>query len=172
MKKKIIIGLLSVVALLLVNQILYVIKVQYICDEKINSGKDLNFYETVSALQAHCALWMFGWIIEPNTARACFDKQFFIYDPVIVPSLPEDDEVIKAAKQKLLKGKANYLNGSTISIMENEGTKMFLYEIPLDYKPGIVNIGGIDLSETVFDYLENKGLLAVYTSHRTQKIHP
>ena len=187
MKKKIIIGLLSVVVLLLVNQILYFAKVQYICDEKINSGKDLNLYETVSALQAHCALWMFGWIIEPNTARACFDKQFFIYDPVIVPSLPEDDEIITAAKQKLLKGIANevrltwkdysskcaiYLNGSTISIMENEGTKAFLYEIPLDYKPGIVNIGGIDLSETVFDYLENKGLLAVYTSHRTQKIRP
>lgn len=51
MKKKIIIGLLSVVVLLLVNQILYFAKVQYICDEKIKSGKDLNLYETVSALQ-------------------------------------------------------------------------------------------------------------------------
>ena len=70
MKKKIFIGLLSVVVLLLVNQILYFAKVQYICDEKINSGKDLNLYETVSALQTHCALWMFVWIIEPNTARA------------------------------------------------------------------------------------------------------
>lgn len=36
----------------------------------------------------------------------------------------------------------------------------------------VKEIGGIDLSETVFDYLENKGLLAVYTSHRTQKIRP
>ena len=36
----------------------------------------------------------------------------------------------------------------------------------------MINICGIKLSETVFDYLENKGLLAVYTSHRIQKIHP
>ncbi len=187
MKKKIIIGLLSVVVLLLVNQILYFAKVQYICDEKINSGKDLNLYETVSALQAHCALWMFGWIIEPNTARACFDKQFFIYDPIIMPSLPKDDDVIRNAKRKLLSNKASkvrltwksytspcsmYFNGSTISIFEDEGKKVFLYEVPLDYKPGMINICGIKLSETVFDYLENKGLLAVYTSHRIQKIHP
>lgn len=187
MKKKIIIGLLSVVVLLLVNQILYFAKVQYICDEKINSGKDLNLYETVSALQAHCALWMFGWIIEPNTARACFDKQFFIYDPVIMPPLPKDDDVIRNAKRKLLSNKASkvrltwksytspcsiYFNGSTISIFEDEGRKVFLYEVPLDYKPGMVNICGVKLSETVFDYLENKGLLAVYTSHRIQKIRP
>ena len=140
MQKKIIIGLLSVVVLLLVNQILYFAKVQYICDEKINSGKDLNFYETVSALQAHCALWMFGWIIEPNTARACFDKQFFIYDPIIMPSLPKDDDVIRNAKRKLLSNKASkvrltwksytspcsmYFNGSTISIFEDEGKKYF-----------------------------------------------
>ena len=65
-----------------------------------------------------------------------------------------------------------YFNGSTVSISEDEGKKVFLYEVPLDYKPGMVNICGVKLSETVFDYLENKGLLAVYTSHRTQKIRP
>jgi hypothetical protein len=29
----------------------------------------------------------------------------------------------------------------------------------MDYKPGIVTIANIQISETLFDYLENKGIL-------------
>ena len=40
-----------------------------------------------------------------------------------------------------------------------------------DYKEGVVSIAGIKLSETVFDYLENKGILSKYTYIRSEKIY-
>lgn len=39
-----------------------------------------------------------------------------------------------------------------------------------DYKPGIIKIANIPISETIFDYLENKGILAVYTWTVIQKV--
>ena len=45
-----------------------------------------------------------------------------------------------------------------------------MYEIPLDYKPGLISIHRITISETVFDYLENKGLLSVFTISVFQKM--
>lgn len=43
------------------------------------------------------------------------------------------------------------------------------YEAVIDYKPGIVTVGCFRMSETVFDYLENKGILKPYTLVYTVK---
>ena len=39
----------------------------------------------------------------------------------------------------------------------------WIYEAVIDYKPGIVTVGNLRMCETVFDYLENKGILKPYT---------
>lgn len=188
MKKKIIIALLVIIALLGVNQGLYLKKVQFVCEHKINSGEALNKYEVFSAMQTHSMFWLLGWIIEPNTAVACFYKQFHITNPIYYPQFPEDDETVKKAKEYLLKkndpneklrltwkkytSKASiYLNGSYLSLWTDELGTFFHYEIPYDYKPGIINIGGITISETVFDYLENQGVIGTFTDYRIQKLN-
>ena len=50
--------------------------------------------------------------------------------------------------------------------MKKFNMNIFEYSIPADYSPGIIQIKGIALSETVFDYLEQKGWLCVFTDHR------
>lgn len=182
--KKLKLLLLLIILLLTSNQLYYLSSLQFKCTDKINAGKDLNFYEIVSAYQTHTSFWLFGWIVSPQTAYGCFIKQFKIKYPWYSPSIPEDI-VVKQAKQKLLSHEATkvkltwkyytssasiYLNGSYISIFTDEGIDFFYYEIPLDYKPGIINIYGIKLSETVFDYLENKGILEVIKLTHFQKL--
>ena len=51
-----------------------------------------------------------------------------------------------------------------------KGATFISYHISSDYKVGVVNIAGIKLSETVFDYLENKGILSKYTYIRNEEI--
>lgn len=170
--------------ILCLNLIYYLFILQFECDKKINNNQDLNKYEIFSALEAHSCLWLFGWIIEPNTALICFNKQFNIHNNIISFSLPEDDDVIKNAKKQLLinpdttitlrwknyNSKASILyNGSTISLFEDEFGKDFLYKIPGDYKPGIINIGPIKISETVFDYLEKKNILKQIETTKLQR---
>lgn len=183
MKK--ILSISFVILLLLLNQVFYLTKVQFICDEKINSGKELNVYETFSALQTHSMFWILGWIVEPYTAHICFCKQFNIHNPFFEPPFPKEDDVIRNAKAKLTKDSCdkvrltwnNYtnktsilLNGSYMYLFIDETGDYFLYEIPCDYKPGIINICGITLSETVFDYLENKKILSSLTIYKFEKI--
>ena len=182
-KTKIILGILGVITLLVINQIYYLCSLQFKCTEKINNGKDLTRYEIFSAMQTHTNFWLFGWVIEPNTALACFQKQFNMHNPILMPSLPEDEQVRKARLEaynhpgkkvrmawKSYNTKASiYLNGSYIYLYDDgddDCTLVFNYDIPLDYKPGIIKINGITLCETVFDYLENIGKLKVFTINR------
>ena len=58
MKKKILICSILFLALLGINQVIYLTKVQYICTNKIAKGDELNLYETLSALQTHSMLWL------------------------------------------------------------------------------------------------------------------
>lgn len=60
--------------------------------------------------------------------------------------------------------------GAYISYCVNDGIPCYLYEVPLDYKPGIIEINGIKISETVFDYLENKKILSVFIKYQDQSV--
>ncbi len=91
--------MLAIIVLLLVNQVYYLCSVQFTCTEKINKGQNLNNYEILSAYQTHTALWLFGWIVEPSTACACFKKQFHLYNFLYTPQIPED-ETVRKAKEK------------------------------------------------------------------------
>ena len=164
--------ILYIIIVLTFNQVLYLTKIQYTCTNKINNNQELNCYEKISALQTHSMLWLVGWVVEPNTAQMCFCKQFHISNPIWLFNIPED-YVVKRAKLNKTKTKLTwksyiskasiYLNGSYIEPYNQDDYKGYLYEIHSDYKPGIINICGINLSETVFDYLENKNILATYT---------
>ena len=173
--------LITIIIILIVNQCYYLLSLQFKCTDKINQGKELNIYEIASALQTHTNLWLIGWIIEPMTASMCFCKQFHITNPLIQFDIPEDS-VVRKAKNKLSKENRvrlvwnNYstkasicLNGSYISNYQDETGYYYMYEINNDYKPGIINIAGIRISETVFDYLENKDILSTNIIYRLQK---
>lgn len=166
------------------NSIYYIFSLQFTCTEKINNNEELNKYEIVSALQTHLNMCIIGFAVDSNTAKCCIQKQFFIRNPIWGVKIIEDSKV-KDAKDKL---KINpkkeirlawssydspasiYLNGSTLSIFWDEGIQYYKYTVPLDYKPGIVTIKGIKVSETVFDYLENKGLLGIYTNIHYEQV--
>ena len=184
MKKiKWICALLFVILLLVCNQIYYLASLQFKCTDKINRGEDLNLYEIASALQTHTAFWLFGWTVSLPTAVSCFEKQFLatsFLDPEI-----KDNELVIEAKKKLRTQKSGkirlawskytdatsiYLNGAYISYYVDDGIPYYLYEVPLDYKPGIIEINGIKISETVFDYLENKKILSVFTKRFAMRL--
>lgn len=173
--------MIAVIAIILfaANQMLYLTVVQFKCSDKINNGLDLNLYEKFSAYQTHTNLWLFGWMVEPNTAELCFCKQFHIKHPIHMFSLPKEDSYLKSVKSNYIRpvrlawksynSKASiYLNGSTVTKRYDEEGQYDYYEysIPADYSPGIIQIKGIALSETVFDYLEQKGWLSVFTDQR------
>ena len=181
--KKIVL-LVVTILILAINQCYYLLSLQFKCTDKINNGRELNLYETVSALQTHTNLWLFGWIIDPATANMCFCKQFHITNPLIQFSIPEDSIVVEA-KNKLKNNEEdrirltwkNYstrasicLNGSYISRYSDETGDYYRYEINNDYKLGVISIHGITISETIFDYLENKGILSVNTIYKLQKM--
>ena len=170
--------------LLFYNQIYYLTFLQFTCTDKINTNKKLNLYEIASIYQTYTNLWLFGWVVSPNTAYACFNKQFHITNPILNINIPEDAKTQKA-KRELIKNPNKkikltwtnynseasiYLNGNTISIINDSGIDYYLYRIPLDHKPGIIDIYGIKLSETNFDYLETSNIIATYTYNQLQKI--
>ena len=177
-KMKWMIAIIAII-LLAANQILYLTIVQFKCTDKINSGRELNLYEKLSAYQTHTNVWLFGWMVEPNTAELCSCKQFHIKHPIHLFNLPKEDSYLKSVKAnytrpvrlawKSYSSKASiYLNGSTVTKCYDEDGQYeyFAYSIPADYSPGIIQIKGLALSETVFDYLEQKGWLCVFTDQR------
>ncbi len=152
------------------------------------AGKDLNFYETLCVLQTHTNLWLVGWLIEPNTAEACFCKQFHTKPLHLFPYILEDEVVIKAKQSLIMNGQQTklvwksvntrapiLLNGTTLKRIEmqnnnGKGNKiMWEYTTPMDFAPGMFYIGFIPISELSFDYLEKKGILSVYTDVRLQE---
>lgn len=185
MKKiKWICALLFVILLLVCNQLYYLASLQFKCTDKINRGEDLNLYEIASALQTHTAFWLFGWIVSPPTAVSCFEKQLNMQRGLCYPEI-NDNELVIEAKKKLKTQKSGkirlawskytdatsiYLNGAYITYYVDDGIPCYMYEVPLDYKPGIIEINGIKISETVFDYLENKKILSVFTKRHSQSI--
>ena len=185
------ISILFLLAFFAINQIVYLTRTQFVCEQKIRNNQDLNYYEIASALQTHTNLWLFGWLVEPNTAEMCFRKQFHLYSSRHVFPVILEDDVVRKVKQSLINNESErltwktynsrasiFLNGSTITRLDipddfengthDFGYTMWQYDISCDYKPGLIKIGIMPLSETVFDYLEGKNILAVYTDHRTQ----
>lgn len=180
-----------IIGLLIVNQIVYLTSVQFTCHKKIQDGKELNFYQIASAWQTHLSCCFVGWFIEPHLAEICFYKQFHIKPKELHLtkhiSIAEDD-TLRTVKSRLKNGQSDrlawhsyspksirtsiLLNGSTITKKGDH----YHYSIPCDYlkesrnkkigamgDKGTIEIMKIPISETVFDYLERKNILSVFT---------
>ena len=179
--KKFLITISIIFCAIFANGCYFVFQGQWKATEKLNAGKKLNVYEIFSAYTMHTACWMFGWVIEPTVAKLAFCSQFHItpeYKHQHVKYVPTNSK-IESIKTKMCVGDSVYLtftnydtkaallfNGSTLvytNYSEFEphdvNVKHWEYLIPMDYKPGIVTISNIKISETLFDYLENKNIL-------------
>lgn len=179
--KKIVLSIILILVLYFGNIGAYLAYTQFKCTNKIKNNQELNAYEIFSALQCHACFWMFGWVVDPNTAQLCFLKQFHLNGnyKFFNFKIPEDERLKKFKEEAKRTGKpvrmswpkytsqaSIFLNGSYVSYMwyfDMSGNIFYnyTYRIINDYKPGIINICGITISETVFDYLENKGYLSV-----------
>ncbi len=197
--------LLIVITLVFINGCYFVFHGQFKATEKVESGKDLNAYEIFSTYTMHSACWMFGWIIEPTTAKLAFCSQFHITPKYSHLSVPRNEQVEKI-KQELTIGYLEnniplntkrrlafksytdrasiLLNGAYIQLSyifkeDITDTDSYFYQrsweytIPVDYTPGIVTISKIKISETLFDYLENKGILKPfnYSAYHVDRLY-
>lgn len=196
MKRKIRITAVVIAAIIMAiitNECAFVFFGQDRCAEKIAKGEDLNCYETFCAYTLHTGLWMFGWIVEPNTAEVAFCKQFHIRKYPHLFRFPADDEYLSRTKGSLGAGQSrrlvwrlnqlNYvsrasilLNGATITyIKKDEMSEIYRYDNPMDYANCKIHIHGIPLYEGLFDYLERKGIIAEladvrYVEYRDEEI--
>ena len=174
-----------VVGIIFINGCYFVFEGQFKATEKVNAGKELNIYEVFSTYTIHTACWMFGWVIEPTVAKLAFCSQFHIIPNTghqISKHVPTNDkiEAIKAKMQVGDKARLTFTNYNTrAAILFNGSTliydafhefmpyeynrKHWTYLIPVDYKPGIVAIADIKISETLFDYLEQINVLNPFT---------
>ncbi len=197
--------LLIVITLVFINGCYFVFHGQFKATEKVESGKDLNAYEIFSTYTMHSACWMFGWIIEPTTAKLAFCSQFHLNPGYSYQSVPTNEQVEKI-KQELTIGYLEnniplntkrrlafksytdrasiLLNGAYIQLSyifkeDITDTDSYFYQrsweytIPVDYTPGIVTISKIKISETLFDYLENKGILKPfnYSAYHVDRLY-
>ena len=95
--KKIVLGIILMLILFFGNILVYLAHTQFKCTDKIKNNQDLNIYEIFSALQCHACFWMFGWVVDPNTAQLCFLKQFYLNDnyKFFNFDIPEDERLKK-----------------------------------------------------------------------------
>ena len=189
--KRILTCCILIITLIFINGCYFVFHGQFKATDKVNSGKDLNTYEIFSTYTMHTACWLFGWIVEPTTAKLAFCSQFHLNPEYSHQAVPTNEQ-IENIKQELTTGylqnnipidtkrrlafksytdKASILlNGAYIQLSDifkedDVYTDSYFYQrvwkytIPVDYKPGIVTIANIQISETLFDYLETKGIL-------------
>lgn len=197
--------LLIIITLVFINGCYFVFHGQFKATEKVESGKDLNAYEIFSTYTMHSACWLFGWVIEPTTAKLAFCSQFHITPERSHLSVPRNEQVEKI-KQELTIGYLEnniplntkrrlafksytdrasiLLNGAYIQLSyifkeDITDTDSYFYQrnweytIPVDYTPGIVTISKIKISETLFDYLENKGILKPfnYSAYHVDRLY-
>ena len=169
--------LLLLVVLLSIVELDYIKRTQFVCLNKIENNEELTKYELFAAKLTHTNLWLFGWIYDPNTAHLCFCKQFHI-NPFLDFKIDNDEylnkcisQINRTDKTKRLTWKTYtnptsvYLNGS-IKRYEKDVSEIQYY-IVADYKPGTIKIAGITICETIFDYLENIGILDTFAFFRT-----
>lgn len=151
---------------------------------KLQAGKELNLYECCSIYSMHTAVWMFGWVISPEAAYMALCKQLHIKGPIDLDGFPNCwyyNETVSSAVNEVMNsapGTKKYLiwddysKDTRVALALNgayvEHDRGYVYGepedvpgivAPSDYKPGCINVMGIKIYESLFDYLENKGVL-------------
>ena len=103
MKKRILITILSLLALVFANGCYYVFCGQQVSADKLHRGMELNLYEKCSIYTMHVALWILGWPMSPQAARECFMLHFPQKDTVTIEmdlSSPKVDAAVRSLKDR------------------------------------------------------------------------
>ena len=103
MKRKIIITLLAVLALLFGNGFYYVFHGQDMSIEKLQRGMELNLYEKCSIYTMHIGLWTLGWPMSLQAARECLMLHFPQKNTVYINmrlSSPRIDAAVSSLKDR------------------------------------------------------------------------
>ena len=103
MKKKIIITILSLLALVVANGCYFVFRAQDRAMGKLQRGEELNLYEKCSIYTMHIGLWTLGWPMSPQAARECLLLHFPQKDTVSINmrlSSPRLDAAVSSLKDR------------------------------------------------------------------------
>jgi len=103
MKKRIIITILSLLALVVVNGCYFVLCCQDKAMGKLQRGAELNMYEKCSIYTMHIGLWTLGWPMSPQAARECLMLHFPQKDTVTIKmrlSSPRIDAAVGSLKDR------------------------------------------------------------------------
>lgn len=170
------------IAVLCAVELDYLNRAQFNCVQKIQNNENLTKYELFGAKLTHTCFWLFGWLYDPNTAHLCFCKQFHM-NPFCDFEIVPDSYLLECIERAEKSGDAIrlswktydnpvsvYLNGSYLHYSSAKGTPE--YYIIADYSPGTISIAGVTICETVFDYLENIGVLDVFAYYRNSSTGP
>ena len=74
--KRILLSVFIIISILFANGLFFVFNGQFRAWKKVQSGKELNAYETFSVYTMHTGLWMFFWWASPGAANEVFMMQF------------------------------------------------------------------------------------------------
>ncbi len=83
MKKKILIGILAIVAISLMNLCWYTFVGSHKSVEKLAAGEELSLYECCSIYQLHLMMSICGYPVSPEASRECLKLHFSQPDTVI-----------------------------------------------------------------------------------------
>lgn len=187
MKRKVIITLLSILAIVFANGCYYVFHGQKASAEKIREGKELNSYEIASVYTMHMALCVIGWVYSPEATKEIIgmsfrknrdkvikkESDFFLKYPVI-----QNRYLSQYSRKRIaFNGDQSYSlldSDHRLALAVNPGylwrDNEYVYlEAPVHYPVcynthiGITKNLRITLNECLFSYLERKEILHPYT---------
>ena len=186
-RKRILFALIALLALLFVNGCYYVFHGQNLSAEKLRQGKELSLYEVGSIYTMHLAMCAVGWLYSPEATseiiRMSFKKNrdkvikkesdFFLKFPIIRDRYKSQ----YSRKRIAFNGDKTYSlrdGDHRLALAVNPGylwrDNEYVYlEVPAHYPVcydthiGITDKCRITIHESLFSYLEKKGLLHPYT---------
>ena len=193
MKKKIIITILSMLALVVANGCYFVFCGPDRAMGKLQRGAELNLYEKCSIYTMHIGLWTLGWPMSPQAARECLMLHFPQKDTVSINmrlSSPRLDAAVSSLKDRPVgssvtvswdgtgayslaspEHKAAIAVNSCRIVKEWQENHLYtcsvycLIQYPR-YSRTVITLGSvrIPLQEGLFRYLQEKGWLGCFTA--------
>lgn len=157
--KHFLISIAIVMDVIFINGCYYVFFGQEKSMNKLQQGKELNFYECCSIYSMHTAIWAFGWVISPEAARQQFLMSFPHKDLVVF-----NNKVVRNCNQTAWEEYtlenirlSSALNGTYI---KNNIRYGYMHWPNLNTPTKINNIPIV--YEGLFYYLEQKGWIFPY----------
>jgi len=192
--RRTVLGCALALAVVFANGCHYVFKGQFKSVEKLKAGKELSLYECCSVYTMHMAVWMFGWPLAPEAAK----EAFLLHFPHRKEVSLSGNSVFKSKKFKDLPYGRTKISWDLSDFNSSErryalalngkNTEVFVYEdtsagegfvddgdlmecrLTVEYTDVKVDIAGITIHESLFNYLQKKGWLHPYRARYSRLI--